>query len=58
MSRRKLDKEFDNQRDLRSHILTVFIVTIGGTLSLIFDLANDFKKILFAVGVNFKLYIV
>ncbi len=50
MNKRKLDKEFDNQRDLRSHILTIFIVTIGGTLSLLFDLANDFKKVLFGLG--------
>ena len=50
MNKRKLDKEFDNQRDLRSNILTIFIVTIGGTLSLLFDLANDFKKVLFGLG--------
>lgn len=51
MDKYYLEKEIDYYKDLKNNTLTIFLVTISGTLTTIMNLDNIFKGLLVIIGV-------
>jgi intracellular septation protein A len=49
-----IKKRIDYLRDERNHLWTALIVTIGGTLTLLFNMDNILKAIFFILGLIFS----
>ena len=51
MSKDIVQKRIDYLRDIKNNIWTATIVSIGGTIALLFNLDNKLKIILFIIGI-------
>lgn len=45
-----IEKLIDSHRDTRAHYWTALLVTVSGTLTIMYSLDNNFKKIFFIFG--------
>lgn len=50
MSKEAIQKEIDRLRDEKNHLWNALIVSVGGSLALLFNLDNPFKLIFSIVG--------
>jgi len=53
MNEKIIEKQIDSQRDMRNHLWTALLVTVSGTLTVMFNLNSLLRGLFFLIGSSF-----